>query len=299
MDSYLWFALGASLALALSALLGKVMLRYRICDAGLVTWGQGVAVAVISLVAAAVMRVPLPSGNWGLVVSMAVVLLIATRLLNWALQEGDASTVVPLLGLKIPIASVLSWLLLGERASAAVWLAVVASAGAVALFGVGRQEKAQGGHGHKPVIAVMLAVCVALFYSMADILAKVSASSMSTVTVVLWSNVLWGPVSALALMSKKYRMYRVQAVDYGMFTLGGAFVVGAMLSLYYAFSVADSVILPNVIMGTRGIFALVAAYALGKAMKVPMERQSGMVYLCRAIGTLLLLATLLLLRVSP
>jgi len=289
-------SLAAALALALSALLGKVLLRYRICDAGLVTWGQGVAISIISAGACLVLRVPLPGAGWLPVITLTAVLAIATRLLNQALQEGDASTVVPLLGLKIPASGLMAWLVLGERISAAVWLAVICSAAAVALFGIGRQEVSQGGHGRHPAVAVVLSVITAVLFSGADIVARTSESVIDPLGLVLWSNVVWGPVSALMLTGSKFRKYKVKRLDIGLFTLGAVFVTGAMLGLYYAFQLADSVIMPNVIMGTRGLFALIAGYALNKVARVPLERQRGLVYIYRMLGTLLILAALAIVR---
>ncbi len=48
MPDHMWVSLGGAPALAIGSLLGKVLLRYRICDAGLITWSQGLATAVVA-----------------------------------------------------------------------------------------------------------------------------------------------------------------------------------------------------------------------------------------------------------
>ena len=296
MNTYAWLALVAALGLALSALLSKVLLRYRVCDPGLVTWWLVAGTAAVSAAVCAGMRLPFPGRGWIYIVVLAVVLVTATWFRNRALQDGDASTVVPLLGLKIPFTSVIAWLLLNESVPPVLWLAVFLSAGAVALFGAGRQQVAQGGYGRKPFFAILMAIGAALLFSCADIIVRIGSSRLETMALVLWSNIVSVPAAAVMIFSAKYRKYRIGITDLLMFLLYGVLVTGAMLALYYSFALADSVVLPNVITGTRGLFALVAGYVFSRAAKVPMERQDRLIYVYRATGTVLIAVSLLLLR---
>jgi drug/metabolite transporter (DMT)-like permease len=298
MNSYVWLALAAALALALSALVSKVLLRYRLCNAGLVTWWLVAGTAVVSAAVCAGLRLPFPLKSWPYVIGLAIVLVTSTGVLNKALQDGDASTVVPLLGLKIPFTGIISWLLLKEKISPVLWMAVFLSAGAVALFGAGRQQAAQGGYGRKPAFSIVLAIGAAFLFSVADVSARIASMRIETVTLVLWANMVSAPVAVVMVYSGKYRKYRVGRVDLLLFLLYGALVTVAMWALYYSFTLADSVVLPNVITGTRGLFALFVGYIFSKAAKVPMERQAGLIYAYRAAGTALIVVSLLLLQYS-
>ena len=64
MPGYFWVALGGALALSAASLLGKALVRYRLCDAGLITWGQGLATAAVAGVLCAWLRVPFPRTHW-------------------------------------------------------------------------------------------------------------------------------------------------------------------------------------------------------------------------------------------
>ena len=183
---------------------------------------------------------------------------------------------------------------LDESASLRTWLAVAGSALAVSLFGVGNPEPAQGGHGCRPVAAILLVVLSCLFYGISDVIAMRALDGVDAVSLLLWSNVLWAPVAAVMLAQPRYRKYRVTALDAGLLTLRGMFVLGAVLGLYSAFRMAGGVILPNVIYGTRGFFALAAGYLLSRMLRLPLERQSGAVYALRLAGTLLLAAAVFL-----
>jgi drug/metabolite transporter (DMT)-like permease len=103
-----------------------------------------------------------------------------------AMQEGDISTVVPLLGLKIPFTAILAFFFLGEVYPTIVYAAVAVAAIAAALFGIGRQAKAQGGHGTHTVVGVLLAASSALMYSIGDIFVKKSLGYIEPLQSILW-----------------------------------------------------------------------------------------------------------------
>ena len=294
MPGYFWVAVGGALALSIGSLLGKAVVRYRICDAGLITWSQGLATAGVAGSLCALLRVPFPRTHWFPLACLAACIILASWLLNHALQEGDASTVVPLMGLKIPLTALLAWVFLGETATARTWSAVACSALAVSLFGVGRQRRTEGGHGYRPVTAIYFVVLSCLLFGASDVIAKRALDGVTPLPLLLWSNVLWAPVAAAMLTRPCYRQYRVTPLDMVLLTMRGVLVLGAVLGLYSAFRMAGRVILPNVIYGARGFFALVAGYILSKTLRLPMERQSGAVYALRLAGTILLAAAVFL-----
>lgn len=294
MPDYMWISLGGAFALALSALVAKAVIRYRICDAGLITWIQGLAIALLAGVLCFVFRRPFPWLQGHLVACLALSTLLATWCVNCALQEGDASSVVPLMGVKIPLTAVLATVWLGETASPRTWLAVVCSGSAVALFGIGSQSPAQGGHGRRPVVAMVLVMISTLLYSISDLIAKRALDGLDPLTLLLWSSVLWGPAAVCLLALPRYRQYRVAPLDVTLLMLCGGLTLAAVGGLYTAFRLADSVILPNVVYGTRGFFALAAGYVLNRRLKVPMERQAGSVYAARVLGAVLLFLAVLL-----
>jgi len=294
MPPYVWFAFVGAIGLAASGLVAKIMVRYRICNADLVTWSIGLGASIAALTLWIILRPPFPSlAAWpmfGLVGS----LLLAGLFLNRAIQEGDASMVLPLLSMKIPVTALLAFLILDESHTPSVYAAVVLSAGAMALFGLGRQEAAQGGHGRHPVFALALAVLAACVYATADQMAKLALGEYEWLSVALWGHMLLGPFCLAMLFNRHYRQYRVGALDIAVFLCNGFVLVGAVCGLYIAFEAADGVTVPNVILGSRGLFVLAAGYLLRGALKVPMERQPPSVYALRAAGTILFLLAILL-----
>lgn len=288
------FALIAALSLGMYSVLAKVLVRYRLCDPGLVTWGIGLGTGAVSLVILLIHPYPFPREALWYLILMAGVVLLGHWLLSKAMQEGDASTVVPLLSLKIPFTAILSIWMLRETHPASVYLAVGVSALGVALFGIGRQQKAQGGYGRHPLLAVALACGSALAYALFDQITKLGLAHAEPLPLAVWMNVMVGGL-CLALMSRKhYRRYRIRGVDWALFLLGGVLMMAGSWTFLAAIQKADGVTIPNILLGTRGFFALAMGFALGRAIKIPMERQSGMIYLLRLVGTLLLFGGILL-----
>jgi len=71
MPGYFWVSLGGALALSLGSLLGKALMRYRICDAGLITWQQGLATAAVAGGLCVALRLPFPKAQWFPVVCLS------------------------------------------------------------------------------------------------------------------------------------------------------------------------------------------------------------------------------------
>jgi len=96
------------------------------------------------------------------------------------------------------------------------------------------------------------------------------------------------------LVAKIMVRYRICNADLVTWSTGLGASIAAVCGLYIAFEAADGVTVPNVILGSRGLFVLAAGYLLRGVLKVPMERQPPSVYGLRAAGTILFLATILL-----
>lgn len=294
LQEYIYISLTGSFALAAASVLGKVMLRYRICDAGLITWLESAIMGFAALGISLVMGYPFPWHSWIMIFVLSHFIILAGWFLNIALQEGDASQVVPLLGLKIPFAGLLAVLLLGETASLSTWFALGGAGGAVALFGAGRQNPAQGGHGCRPAVPMLFAALASLFFAFADIAARLSLAGLNSLKLVLAMSVLALPTSLIMLARRRYKVYRITLLDAGLIFLRGVLVFVAVLFLYASFSRAGGVIGPNIVYGTRGAFALIIGYLLNKMLRVSIERQGWGIYILRLIGTGLLFLALLL-----
>jgi len=294
MPDFVLYSILAAIALGGYSVLIKIILRYRLCDAGLVTWGLGIGTGIVSLIVLIVGKYTFPTDALLATIKLAALALGAHWFLSRALQEGDASTVIPLLSLKIPLVAVLSIFILGEHHTPRVYLAAVVAAIGVAMFGVGRQERAQGGYGRHPFLAITLAFMSALLYALLDQAAKQTLAYTSPVKLALWVNIMTACACLIMLLHPHYRPYRLARLDLVLFLLGGGLMFGGIMLFFHALDLSDGVTIPNIVLGTRGFFALLIGFTVGQALKIPMEKQPHKIYLLRIVGSILLLTGLVI-----
>ena len=268
MPDFVVFSILAAIALGGYSVLTKILLRYRVCDAGLVTCGLGICTGMVSLAVLIAGRYSFPTEATLATVMLAAMALGAHWLLSRALQEGDASTVIPLLSLKIPLVAILSIFILGERHTPRIYLAAGAAALGVAMFGVGRQERAQGGYGRHPILAITLACLSALLYALLDQAAKHALAYTSPVKLALWVNMIVACACLIMSLHPHYRPYRLAKLDLVLFLLGGGLMFGGIMLFFRALDLSDGVTIPNIVLSTRGFFTLLIGFTMGQALKI-------------------------------
>lgn len=293
---YIWLAVFGALGLALYSFLIKVIVRYRLCSPLLSVLWIHIAGGAISLVLLLVRpgAFVFPVEKLWYFVGAFSLLALANLLLSIGLQEGDASQVVPLLGLKIPMVALLSFLLVGESHSPMVYIAVVLSAAAVFLFGMGSPQASQGGNSRHPVFAIVLGIAAALVFSCADICVKQCIETYSPMSVLVWSLICTSVFFVPLLKLPIFRKYRVQWAEIGFFLLAGGMLLTGGFLFFRSIEQADNVTLPNIVLSLRGFFALLVGFFLGRTQKTPIEKQTGQVYLYRTVATFLLFTSILL-----
>ncbi len=292
MEQYAIFALVAAVCISAYAIITKIMLRYRLCSAAYVAFATGAASAIPAAIGLTLTSPGLPR-------EVALPLAIATVAGFGALygaaravQEGDPSTVVPVMGLKIPIVAVMSIYLLGETHPWQIYLAAGMACAGVILFGIGPQQKAQGGHGYHPVVGILWAVASATLYAMADIYVRRCIVFITPVTAAMWNYTFIGLLCLVALWQPTFRQYRVTLTDLALLMLNGVFLLAAVMAFFTSIGLAGGVTSPNIVFATRGFITLAAGFVLGKLFKTPIERQPGIIYILRVVGALTLFAAI-------
>ncbi|MBN2513835.1 MAG: hypothetical protein JXB18_12940 [Sedimentisphaerales bacterium] len=204
----------------------KILLRYRLCNAGYVIFGINAASGLFAAAALLFIQEGIPSDASIAFAAMTLFVFVGHWLFGRALQEGDVSMVTPLLGLKIPMVALLAGFWLKEAFTGGIYVSIGLSSLAIVFFGLGRQQKAQGGHGSAPWLSIGLAVLAALSYSIGDIFTRRTVELMSPFTGLLWLQLCMGVIGVMILALPGYRQYRIQKVDYLLFALAGAMLLG-------------------------------------------------------------------------
>jgi drug/metabolite transporter (DMT)-like permease len=294
MTSYVLYALLAAIGISAYAILTKVILRYRLCSAAYVAFATGATSAVPCIIGLTILG-PRPPQEVFLPLLVATVTgFFALYAASRAMQEGDPSTVVPVMGMKIPFVAVMSVILLGEVHPWQTYLAAGLAFVGVILFGIGPQQKAQGGHGYHPAIGILWATLSAALYALSDIYIRRCLAYMSPVTAAMWNYTFIGLLCLLALSQPGFRQYRVTWLDFGLLSLNGIFLLLAVMAFFVSISQAGQVTAPNIIFAIRSFIILAAGYALNRLLKTSIERQPNSVYALRVVAATLLFAAILI-----
>jgi drug/metabolite transporter (DMT)-like permease len=290
----LFFALLAAVGISAYAILTKVILRYRLCSAAYVAFATGAASGILSLAGLVLVAPHFPRETLPPLIVATISGFIALYAAARAMQEGDPSTVVPVMGLKIPFVAVMSVFLLGEMHPWHIYLAAVLAFVGVILFGIGPQQKAQGGHGYSPMVGILWAAASAGLYALSDVYIKRSLAFLAPIPAAIWNYTFIGLLCVPALLQPHLRQYRITRIDMGLLLLNGLFLLLAVMAFFVSISLAGQITTPNIIFATRGFITLAAGYALNRLLKTPIERQPNSVYVLRVLGTAMLFSAVLL-----
>jgi drug/metabolite transporter (DMT)-like permease len=294
MAQYAIFAILSAVGISAYAILTKVILRYRLCSGAYVAFATGAASGILSLAGLVIIGSHFPREASAPLIVATISGFGALYAAARAIQEGDPSTVVPVMGLKIPFVAVMSVFLLAEIHHWHIYLAAVLAFVGVILFGLGPQQKAQGGHGYSPLVGILWAAASAGLYALSDVYIKRSLAFLAPIPAAMWNYTFIGLLCVPALLQPHLRQYRVTRIDVGLLFLNGLFLLLAVMAFFVSISLAGQITTPNILFATRGFITLAAGYALNRLLKTPIERQPNSVYILRILGTAMLFAAILL-----
>lgn len=202
-----------------------------------------------------------------------------------ALRHGDASFVVPMLGLKLFAVAGISAVLLGETYEPLVY---VGAAGAFASLFLLSDGKLRGS-----LRSALFVSAAALLYGITDVLlvgairAGVSPLEIGVYSLLVPA-ALTLPVT-LTLLPGRWRV----GLPFGRALGSYATVqIAGMVFLMMAFGLAGKATIVNIVQTSRGLWVLAVVYGMGRLGMAGVERLTGAQYRKRAVGALLLMASL-------
>ncbi|MBC7161309.1 EamA family transporter [Immundisolibacter sp.] len=202
-----------------------------------------------------------------------------------ALRHGDASFVVPMLGLKLFAVAGISAVLLGETYEPLVY---VGAAGAFASLFLLSDGKLKGS-----LRSALFVTAAALLYGVTDVLlVGAIRAGVSPLEIGVYSLLvpafLTLPVT-LTLLPGRWRV----GLPFGR-ALGSyaAIQIAGMVFLMMAFGLAGKATIVNIVQTSRGLWVLAVVYGMGRLGMAGVERLTGAQYRKRAVGALLLMASL-------
>lgn len=271
---------------------GALLLK-RASDLGADVWRTARVTNFISAVVAALLLVlggviPSPSVWWH--PPFAATLFFGGQILTLlALNTGDVSVATPVLGLKIVLVAVLSTILIGDPIGPRLWTAAALSSAAIALLNF------SPGHSHRRVgRTILLAGLGATAYAGFDVLVQ------------KWSPA-WGAgrflpiaMASAAIYSIPLRRFEVRRPDasvpaYTPWLAAGAVLFATQgLMFITSISLYRQVTSANVLYSSRGLWSVVAVWAIGHWFANREQHLGARVLVWRFVGAILLMAAILM-----
>ena len=220
-----------------------------------------------------------------------VISVIGSLLFYLALSYGDVSSVTPIMGSKVLFAGLLAIPLLRERHTWPVYLAAVLVAIAIAMLSYSPSRPGQARFPLKP-IALMLACCVV--FGCTDIYIKRSLAFLDSYNFMVYYNLILGVGSLCVLpqLLKSGASLKATISTLGLTALAAVCLVAASLLFVITFNLADGVVIPNILIASRGVFVVLIS-AVGAHWGVQsLDVQSGRVYGLRLAASVLIIVSI-------
>jgi len=215
---------------------------------------------------------------------------VAYLFLYRSLSCGDVSSVMPIMGSKVIFSGLLAILMLNEHHRASVYLAALLVALSIAALSYSPSSARPSKWPVKPM-ALMLMSCIVFAFT--DIYIKRSLAFVDSYNFIVYYHILFG-IGSLVVIPHLRRAKVPLALGGRALTLtlaSAVFLLASTLLFVVALRMAQGVVVPNILMATRGVFIVVVSAVLARPGAAAIERQSPKVYALRfAASSLIIVA---------
>jgi drug/metabolite transporter (DMT)-like permease len=212
-----------------------------------------------------------------------------------ALSTGDVSVATPVLGVKILLVALLTAVLIGDPIGARLWTAAALSTVAVAMLNV------TSGHSHRRVgTTIVLAALGAAAYACFDVLVQKWSPAWGTGRFLPIAMASAG-VYSLALQFDRPgpTSHEQRVARYTPWLAAGAasFAVQGLMFIT-SISIYRHATTANVLYSSRGLWSVVAVWAIGHWFANREQHLGAQVLAWRLVGAVLLMAALLMILLN-
>ena len=279
---------------SLYSALAKYLLRDRVPSPFVFLLYINVLQAGVSLLLWLVIRPVFPplAGVWPLLAAGCTCTL-AYLFLYSSLSCGDVSSVMPIMGSKVIFSGVLARLVLGEGHSWPIYLAILLVAVSVGALGYSPARNAATRFHLKPV-ALMLLCCV--IFAFTDIFIRQSLQYLDSYNFIVQYNLIVGITSLPIVLFLKARSVslRIRGAAALAILISATLLLVATLLFVMALKIAEGVVIPNILMATRGVFIVLISLVLTHVGSTVLDQQSKAVYALRFAASLLIVLSIII-----
>jgi drug/metabolite transporter (DMT)-like permease len=226
-------------------------------------------------------------GGWTPLLIAGGTCLLAFVFLYSALSRGDVSSVMPVMGSKVIFSAVLARVMLAESHRWPVYVAIVLVAVSVAALSYS-PSKDRRTRFHVMPIVLVLACC--FIFSITDVFIRRSLAYIDPYNFLVIYNLIVGGASLLLIPYLRRGESPLMVGTRNMAAIAGAsgFLVISTLCFVVAMNLAEGIVVPNILMATRGVFIVLISLVLTHRGSRALDEQSKAVYALRFAASLLI-----------
>ena len=233
---------------------------------------------------------PPPAGLIPLLIS-CITCVSAYLFLYTALHCGDVSSVMPIMGSKVIFAGLLAIPMLHEKHNWQVYIAAVLVAISIAILSYSPSKSGSSKFPLKPI--VLMTIC-SIIFGFTDIYIKRSLVYLDSYNFIIYYNFIVGVLSLCVIpyIMKRRVSLVLKGMDLQLSLYSAVSLVTATLLFVIMLKMSSGVVIPNILMSTRGIFIVLISAALTYRGSTILETQSKKVYILRLAASILIIVSI-------
>jgi drug/metabolite transporter (DMT)-like permease len=280
--------LSAGLASSISSAFSKAILKNRIEEPFLLFLYINVLQALLTPLLWIFVRPQAPpAAVWTPLLISCVTCTVAYLFFYRALSCGDASSVTPIMGSKVIFSGLLALPLLHEKHNWQVYIAAVLVAVSIAILTYSPSKSVRSRFPLKPIV---LMTCCSFIFGLTDIAIKRSLSYLNTYSFMVYYNFIVGVLSLCVIphIINKRESLILKGRDLQLVFCSAVVLIMSTMFFVIMLTLCKGVVIPNILMSTRGIFIVLISAFLTHRGSTILETQDRKVYLLRMAASVLI-----------
>jgi drug/metabolite transporter (DMT)-like permease len=258
-----------------------------------------------------------PLSGWTPLLMAGITGVIAFLFLYMALSSGDASSVMPIMGSKVIFAGFLAIFMLNEKHNWTIYSAAILVAISIGILSYSPSPGRKSKFSVRPIFLMILCSIV---FAFTDNFITRSLKYIDSYNFMVYYNLILG-IGSLAvipfLMKRKttsspdfavnvagfggalpQKFSKIQSTlllsgkDLWWISISAIFLLAATLLLTVSFEIADGVVIPNILVSTRGVFVVLISAVLSHHGSTLLETQTSKTYLLRLVASSLIILSI-------
>lgn len=232
-----------------------------------------------------------PTVGWIPLLLAGITGFVAFLFLYSALSSGDASSVMPIMGGKVIFAGFLATFMLNEKHNWAIYFAALLVAISIGILSYSPSADIKSKFSGRPVFLMILCSIV---FAFTDNYITRSLRYIDSYNFMIYYNFIIG-IGSLAIipyLNKKKVTLRLPGKDLWWSLVSAIFLIVSTLLLAISFGIANGVVIPNILVSTRGIFIVIISAVLSHQGSTLLETQNWKIYLLRFVASSLIILSI-------